>query len=240
MSGRKIIVTGGSRGIGEQCVRKFSAMGDRVAFVYKNNDDRATAVSRESGAIMIKADLGEPGAAKNAMNEALDRLGGADVLVNNAGVSHIGLFGDLTETEYRKIMSTNLDAAVFCSQAVLGEMIHNKSGSIINISSMWGQTGASCEVVYSASKAALIGFTKALAKELGPSGITVNCVSPGVIATDMNSMLGSDVLKELEDETPLCRIGDPEEVADAVVYLASREASFITGQVLAVNGGIIM
>ncbi|MBQ7821807.1 MAG: 3-oxoacyl-ACP reductase FabG [Clostridia bacterium] len=240
MSKKKVIITGGSRGIGAECVRAFSALGDEVVFIYKNSDIRAAELCRETGARAVKADLSAPDSAKNAVAEAMALLGGADVLVNNAGIAHVGLFNDITKEAYNHIMDTNLSSAVFCSQAVLDDMIHKKRGRIINVSSMWGEVGASCEVVYSASKAALIGFTKALAKELGPSGITVNCVSPGVIDTEMNASLTQDALTSLAQETPLCRIGKAKEVADTIVYLASDSAAFITGQVLGVNGGMVV
>lgn len=237
---RKVIITGGSRGIGAACVRAFSDAGDRVAFIYKSNDEAAEKLASETGAFAVKSDISNGEGARAAMSAAMSELCGVDVLVNNAGISYIGLFSDMTDEEYRRIMATDLDSAVYCTRAVVDTMVRQKSGSIICVSSMWGQVGASCEVAYSTAKAALIGFTKALAKELGPSGINVNCVAPGVIATEMNAELGDDVLLELADETPLCRIGSASEVADAIMYLASDAASFITGQVLAVNGGIIV
>ncbi len=240
MNQRRVIITGGSRGIGEACVRAFSNLGDRVVFIYKNTDDRAQALCKETGAVCIKADLSDRTSAFSAMNSALDVLGGVDILVNNAGVSHIGLFGDMSEEEYKRVVGTNFDAAVYCAQATLPYMIREKSGKIINISSMWGEVGSSCEVIYSASKAALIGFTKALAKEAGPSGINVNCITPGVIDTEMNSGLDNETLLKLCEDTPLCRLGKASEVADTVVFLASESASFITGQIIGVNGGIVM
>lgn len=240
MSNRKVIITGGSRGIGAESVKAFALLGDNVAFIYRNSDEHALALSNETGAHPIKADLSDCAYAKSAVEDAISYLGGVDILVNNVGISHIGLFTDMTTEEYKRLMGTNLDSAVFCSQSVLPAMIHQKSGRIINVSSMWGQVGASCEVIYSASKAALIGFTKALAKEVGPSGITVNCISPGVINTEMNASLDPSILAELADETPLSRIGTAREVSDAVIFIASESASFITGQVIGVNGGMVM
>lgn len=237
---RKVIITGGSRGIGAACVRSFAAAGDKVAFIYKSSDEAAERLIRETGAFAVKADISTAIGASAAMSEAMSALCGVDVLVNNAGVSHIGLFSDMTEEDYRRVMATDLDSAIYCTKAATEAMVRQKSGRIICVSSMWGQVGASCEVIYSTAKAALIGFTKALAKELGPSGINVNCVSPGVIDTEMNAELGDDVMRELADETPLCRIGKASEVADAIMYLASDASSFVTGQVLAVNGGIIV
>lgn len=240
MLNRKVIITGGSRGIGAECVRAFASQGNDVAFIYKSSDEHALLLANETGAHLIKADLSDCLSAKSACDAAIAYLGGVDILVNNAGISHIGLFTDMTPEEYKRVMGTNFDSAVFCSQSVLSAMIHQKSGRIINVSSMWGQVGASCEVIYSASKAALIGFTKALAKEVGPSGITVNCISPGVINTEMNASLDPSVLAELADETPLSRIGTAREVSDTVIFVASESASFITGQVIAVNGGMVM
>ncbi len=170
--------------------------------------------------------------------ETARSYGGADVLVNNAGVSYIGLLQDMSADEIKRVLDINLTGAILCSREAAKQMIPKKSGCIINIASMWGEVGASCEAVYSASKAGLIGFTKALAKELGPSGIRVNCVSPGVIKTDMNKELTEETLAELSEDTPLLRLGSPEEVAKAAAFLASEESSFITGQVLSVNGGI--
>lgn len=240
MGNKRVIITGGSRGIGAECVRVFSALSHRVAFIYKSSDECAQALSAETGAVCIKADLSKPDEAFSAIESARTALGGVDVLINNAGVSHTGLFTDMSYEQYRHVMATNFDSAVCCTQAVLPYMIRQQSGKIINISSMWGEVGASCEVIYSASKAAMIGFTKALAKEVGPSGINVNCITPGVIDTEMNRELDSEAIKALCEETPLCRMGRAGEVAETVLFLASDNASFITGQVIGVNGGIVM
>ncbi len=236
----RVIITGGSRGIGRALVEAFANRGHRVAFIYKCSDECASDLSDLTGAIRLKADLSDRASAFKAIEDSINALGGVDVLINNAGISHIGLFTDTDEETYRNIMGTNLDSAVFCSQASLSEMIHQKSGKIINISSMWGEVGASCEVIYSASKAALIGFTKALAKELGPSGINVNCITPGVIATDMNKSLDAATLDELKEETPLSRIGTPSDIADTALFLASPASDFITGQIIGVNGGLVI
>jgi 3-oxoacyl-[acyl-carrier protein] reductase len=166
-------------------------------------------------------------------------IGAVDVLVNNAGISQQKLFTDITDEDWRRMTGVNLDGVFYCSREASREMIRKKSGSIINISSMWGQVGASCEVHYSAAKAGVIGLTKALAKELGPSNIRVNCIAPGVIDTDMMSGFDNETKNSLIDETPLLRLGTPEDIAKAVVFLAD-ENSFITGQVLGVNGGIII
>ncbi len=235
-----IVISGASRGIGAACVRAFAKRGDSVAFIYKNSSKLAQMLANETGAKAIKADLAIREECIRAINEAQSMLGSIDVLVNNVGVSSIGLFTDVTQEEYERVMKTNLDSAVLCSQEALHGMISQKSGSIINISSMWGEVGASCEVIYSTAKSALIGFTKALAKEVGPSNIRVNCITPGVIDTDMNCELTDEAIAELSNETPLCRIGKASEVADAVLFLAGPQSSFITGAVLPVNGGIIM
>lgn len=233
-------VTGGSRGIGAAIVKELCARGYRVAFTYLNSKEKAEELARQCGATAIYCDVSEPESIKAAVKSAEQELGAIDVLVNNAGIAQIKMFNDITEEDWQRMLSVNLGGAYRASRAVLDSMLHKKSGSIINVSSMWGETGASCEVHYSASKAALIGFTKALAKELGPSGIRVNCVSPGVIDTDMNSQLDAEALGELCDETPLCRIGSVGEVAKAVAFLASDDASFITGQIIGVNGGILI
>ena len=174
------------------------------------------------------------------VKETIDRFGSIDVLINNAGVASQGLFTDISEIEWSEIMDVNLNGVYNVTQAVLPYMIRQKSGSIINISSMWGQVGASCEVAYSAAKAGVIGMTKALAKEVGPSGIRVNCIAPGLIETGMNSELTLEDVAAIVDETPIGRIGSTNDVASSALFLASDDSSFITGQVLGVNGGYII
>lgn len=236
---RNVLVTGGSRGIGAECVRKFAQNGDRVFFIYKNSDNEAKALSDETGAISVKGDVSSFCDMEKAVIE-VHKYGKLDVLVNNAGISEIKMFQDITEQDWDRMFSVNIKGMFVLSKLFAGDMINSKKGRIINISSMWGETGGSCEVHYSASKAAVIGFTKALAKELGPSGITVNCVSPGVIATEMNSHLDEDDINALIEETPLEKIGKPQDVAELVLYLASEKAGFITGEDIKVNGGIII
>lgn len=234
-----VLITGGSRGIGAACVKKFAARGDRVVFFYHTaSAEIVEKLERETGAVGIRADVGDAESVRAAVREVSDRFGGRiDVLVNNAGIAQIKLFTDLTDEDWRRMISTNLDGAFYVSREVSRLMIRAQYGRIVNVGSMWGKCGASCEVHYSAAKAGLRGLTMALAKELGPSGITVNCVEPGVIETDMNAALDAETKRDLCDETPLCRLGTPDEVADAILFLASDHAGFITGQTLGVDGG---
>ncbi len=236
---KTVLVTGGSRGIGRETVLRFARLGYSVAFTYKSSMSEAESLARECGAIAICADSANPDEVLMAVKTCQSRLGSVDILVNNAAISSFSLLSDLSLDEWNETVAVNLTAAFLYSKAVIPDMVRRGWGRIINISSMWGLTGSSCEVHYSATKAGLIGFTKALAKELGPSGITVNAVAPGVINTDMNAALGEEDIAALREDTPLCRIGEPSEVAEAVVFLAGDGASFITGDVLNVSGGYL-
>ena len=236
-SNKRVLISGGSRGIGAALCQSFCENGYSVAFIYKSNDGAALSVAAKTGALAIKADVSDPDSAKNAVMTAYEQLGGFDVLINNAGVSQIKLFTDVSDEEFSSIVNTNLSGAFYLSREVSRYMISQHSGKIVNIGSMWGKCGASCEVPYSASKAAIRGMTMALAKELGPSGITVNCIEPGLIRTEMNSTLSEDTVKEICDSTPLMRMGEPGDVASLALFLASDAASFITGQCIGVDGG---
>ena len=234
---KNVLITGGSRGIGRACVEKFTSEGYTVSFIYNNSDSVASELSAKTGAHAIKADISNPEQAKEAVSKALVTMGGIDVLVNNAGVSLIKLFTDTTDEDYYNIMNTNLGGTFFVTREVARNMISNHFGRIVNIGSMWGKVGASCEVAYSASKSAIEGFTKALAKELGPSGVTVNCIEPGVINTEMNAELDEATLNELCDETPVGKIGDAKELADFIYLIATEKSGFVTGQVIGFDGG---
>ena len=237
---KTVFITGGSRGIGAECVKIFSENGYRVAFSYLRSEENAIALSKKYDALCFKADVSVSSEITDAITEASAKLGKIDVLINNAGIAESALFTDVTDEMWKRMLDTNLSGAFYASRAVLPNMISKKRGVILNVSSMWGQVGASCEVHYSAAKAGLIGMTKALAKEVGPSGIRVNCVSPGVIDTDMNANLSDSDIEALKNETPLERIGNATDIAEALLFLASDKASFITGQDIGVNGGLII
>ena len=232
-----VFITGGSRGIGAACVRAFCKEGRPTAFTYAARKDKADALATETGALALPADSADRDAVERAVQAAREACGAIDTLVCNAGIAQQKLFQDISDEEWLHMLNVNLMGAVRAVRAVLPDMLHRQKGSIVIISSMWGERGASCESHYAASKAALIGLAKSLALELGPSGIRVNCVAPGVIDTDMNAMHGGDVMQSLADETPLERIGRADEVADSILYLCSEKASFVTGQVLGVTGG---
>ncbi len=242
---KTVLITGASQGIGATCAELFAKMGYQVAVNYFSSADSANALTEKLSADGYIARAYYANVSKRSdvstMFDAIHKdFGEVDILVNNAGVSLSGLFTDMSDDEWQKLMGINVNGAIYCAQHAISDMLKKHEGRIINISSIWGITGASCEVAYSMTKAALIGMTKALAKELGPSGITVNCVAPGVIDTKMNSALNESDLSDLCDETPLGRIGTTKDIASAVLYFASDEASFITGQVLSPNGGIVI
>lgn len=239
------VVTGASRGIGAATAVSLGDAGYTVAVLYKSNQAGAEKtvekIQKNGGqARAYQLDVTDSTAVTAVTAQITAELGDISVLVNNAGVSEQKLFTDITDADWSNMLSVHLNGAFYLSRAVLPAMLHEKYGRIINIASMWGETGGSCEVHYSAAKAGLIGLTKALAKELAPSGITVNAVSPGAVETDMMKMLGREVCESVAEETPVGRLGRPEEIADAVCFLASEKAAYITGQVLSVNGGIVI
>ena len=241
MRQRVALVTGASRGIGAAIARELSAQGYDVAVHYNRSAEAAQALARElPGAIALQADMADAQAVEAMVEQVAAHYGRIDVLVNNAGVALWKLAMDTTVQEWDELFGINVRGAFAATRAVLPHMVAQQGGSIVNISSMWGQVGASCEVAYSAAKAAVIGMTKALAKEMGGAGIRVNCVCPGVIATDMIAGFDRQAIDELAEETPLGRIGQPEDVAKTVAYLAGEGAAFITGQVVGVNGGFVI
>jgi 3-oxoacyl-[acyl-carrier protein] reductase len=231
---KTILITGGSRGIGEAIVR-LAAGKYRVAFTYNNSAEKAQELAREVGAKAYKCDVSSSAQVERVVAQIKADFGGIDLLVNNAGVAQDKLFQDITDEDWRKMMGVNLDGTFFVTRAVVPHMISREYGRIVNVSSMWGTDGASMETHYSASKAGVIGLTKALAKELAPTGITVNAVAPGAIDTDMMKTYTDDELKEFVAEIPFGRLGRPEEVAEAVMFLLS--ADYITGEVLSIRGG---
>ena len=237
------LVTGASRGIGREIAQALGRAGWCVAVQYHENRQMAEETAQNIGtyqAIAVGADMSDPVQASGAVVAAVERFGRMDLLVNNAGVAQQKLFTEITEADWDRIFDTNVKGAFFCAQAAARHMIARKSGVILNISSIWGMAGAAMEAHYSASKAAIIGLTKALAKELGPSGIRVNCIAPGVIDTDMNRTLPRSALDALAEETPLGCIGTCADVAELAVFLASESAQFITGQIISPNGGLII
>lgn len=237
-----VLVTGASGGIGQAAARLFAQKGYKVAVGCSSGTDRAAAICADitaNGGIAAPfcADVADETAVREMFRAVEKSFGGVDVLVNNAGIAQQKLFTDITDADFDRMFGVNVHGVFHCCREAIPYMVHRKQGRIINVSSMWGIRGASCEVHYSASKAAVIGLTKALAKELGPSGITVNCVAPGVIDTPMNKSFDADTMQALREETPLERIGTPEDVAAAILFFASPEASFITGQILCADGG---
>ena len=229
-----IVITGGSRGIGAAAVELFAGLGHKVWFLYEKEHDAAASVAARTGAAAICCDVADGAAVKAAFSQIPD----VDVLICNAGVMWFGLMSMMEEAAWDRIFDVNVKGVYHCVNAAMPSFLRKHSGCVITVSSMWGQVGASCEAAYSATKGAIIALTKALAKELGPSGIRVNCVAPGVILTDMCATVDPEVLAEMAEETPVGRNGKPEDVAKAFAYLA--DADFITGQVLPVNGGYVI
>lgn len=230
------LVTGGAGGIGEAICRRLAADGYYVYINYNNSKEKAEKLASEINGQAVRFDISD----NNAVKNAVEKIGHIDLLINNAGVSEIDLFTSVKQEKAERILDINLKGTLNCARAVLPSMINKKNGNIINISSMWGQCGASCEVDYSASKAGIIGFTKALAKEVAPSGVRVNCIAPGFIMTEMNSSFSEEDLKLIRDDIPLGIFGEPRHIADATAFLASEQAEYITGQILAVNGGMVI
>lgn len=244
LTGKIAVVTGASRGIGRAIALELSLCGASVIINYSKDQKGAyetlRLIKKQGGyGILKKCDLSDKNNIKLFVKEIENMFGKIDILVNNAGISIVGIFEDSKDEDIEKIINTNLKAAVYLSREVLKVMTPQKKGSIVNISSMWGQVGASCEVLYSMTKGAIDSFTKALAKEMAPSNIRVNAVSPGVIDTTMNSFLGENERKDLEEEIPIGRFGKPEEIAKTVSFLCSNDASYITGQILRVDGALI-
>ena len=231
---KTVVITGGSRGIGAAAVELFAAKGDRVYFLYEKNHEAAKAVAEKTGATAICCDVADGKAVKSAFS----RIPDVDVLICNAGTMWFGLLSMMEEQQWDRIFDVNVKGIYHCVNAAMPHFLRKHAGSVITVSSMWGQVGASCEAAYSATKGAVIALTKALAKELGPSGVRVNCVAPGVILTDMCANVDPEILAEMAEESPVGRNGKPEDVAKAFAYLA--EADFITGQILPVNGGYII
>lgn len=229
-----VVITGGSRGIGAAAVEAFASRGDRVFFLYEKNHEAAANVAAKTGAKAICCDVADSAAVRLAFAE----IGDVDILICNAGIVHYGLMSSLEEEQWDRLFDVNVKGIYNCVNAAMPAFLKTHRGSIITVSSMWGQVGASCEAAYSATKGAVIALTKALAQELGPAGIRVNCVAPGVIVTDMCSNVDPDILKQMGEDTPAGRNGTPEDVAKAMVYLA--DAEFVTGHVLSVNGGYVI
>lgn len=235
---KTVLITGGSRGIGAACVRAFAQAGWSVAFTYRRSSEQAAALAAEyPNVLALQGDMTNGDTVQHCAAQMRAHFGSVDALVCNAGIAQQKMFCDLTDADWDDMLAANLKSAVYAIRAALPDMVQKKHGAIVTVSSIWGVSGASCESHYAASKAALIGLSKSLALELGLSGIRVNCVAPGVINTEMNANHDADTLRVLSEETPLGRLGSADEVARAILFLCSDDASFITGQTLGVTGG---
>ncbi|MBV7274531.1 SDR family oxidoreductase [Clostridium sp. PL3] len=244
LKGKVAVVTGASRGIGRSIALELAKVGATIAVNYKSNEGEAKKTLKyikELGGIglIVKADISIYNEAKLLIDTAIEQLGRVDILVNNAGISKVGLFMDMNEEEWNQIIDVNFKGTINCCHSVVKHMVSRKCGCIVNISSMWGNVGASCETVYSASKGAVNLFTRALAKELAPSNIRVNAVAPGVIDTEMNNWLSSEERKALEEEIPMGRFGNGQDVGKTVLFLCGEGAAYTTGQIITVDGGMI-
>jgi 3-oxoacyl-[acyl-carrier protein] reductase len=240
---KTVLITGSSQGIGRQTALEFAGAGYNVVINYNSSKQDAYNLDGEirnlgGNSCVCQADVSDQSEAERLVNCAIRTYGKIDVLINNAAISSQKLFTDITLHDWRKIFAVNVEGVFNCSKFAVADMLKYHKGKIINISSIWGVVGASCEVHYSASKAAVIGLTKALAKELGPSNIQVNCVAPGVIETNMNKNLNPLTIKTICEQTPMCRIGTPGDVAKIILFLSGEDADFITGQVISPNGGL--
>ena len=229
-----VIVTAGSRGIGAAIVKSYAARGDKVYFLYEKEHDLAQQVAAQTGAVAICCDVADG----EQVKKAFQTIGAADILICNAGICHTGLLQDITEPEWDRLFAVNVKGMYLCIRQAIPGFLAKQTGSIVTVSSMWGQVGAACEAAYSATKGAVIALTKALTQELGPSGIRVNCVAPGVIQTDMCKNVEPEIMEVLREQTPIGKLGTPEDVAKTVLHLA--DAEFITGQVIGINGGFVV
>lgn len=237
---KTVLITGASRGIGAATAEVFAENGWTVIINYNSSGEKALALAEKTGGLAYRADVSDSAQTEKMVADVIEKFGKIDVLVNNAGISVTGLFDLVSDEDARRIFDVNVFGTLNCTKKVLPHMLKRKYGKIINVSSMWGQTGASCEVHYSAAKAAVIGFTKALAKETGPSGINVNCVAPGMVMTDMTSCYTGEEIAEITEEIPLGRCGSTLDIAETILFLASEKASYITGQIIGVNGGMVI
>lgn len=244
LNGKVVLITGGTRGIGKGIALEFAKAGAILTLNYRSNHKEAEATLEEIKALgcyvkIFNWDVGSYKDSEENINKIIKEFGKIDVLINNAGISKVSLFMDSSEEDWDNIMNTNLKGIFNCCRQIVPHMVNNQSGSIINISSMWGNVGASCEVIYSASKGGINAFTKALAKELGPSGVRVNAISPGVINTCMNNWLSDEEKESLVEEIPLCKFGECEDIGNTAVFLACDASKYITGQIITVDGGML-